>query len=291
MRRRLHVKVSRLCNNNCIFCLDDRPKRTDVSEEEVAALLERSRSLGEMLFTCGEPTIHPDLPRFICMARAAGYRSIGLVTNGRRLVYADYCETVLSAGVNELTVSIHGPDARTHDALTRTRGSFDQTFGGLRNAAASKKRFGLRLVTSTVLTARNMRHLSAMLDLLAALDVDTMVLNVVEPSGEAKKHFDLLTPPYTDTASHIAAALRKFPGRSRVVVEGIPFCLCRDFLESTGIREEIHLLEGGEFKALPTDRFHVKTAECEGCRAAARCPGMFVEYAQRRGTDELKRLR
>jgi len=289
-RKRLHIKVSRSCNNNCLFCLDDRGLRTDTTLDEVRALLEKNRDLGEMLFTCGEPTLHPRLPEFIEMARSAGYRSIGLVTNGRRLGYPAYCEKILACGLGELTVSIHGSSARVHDGVTRAKGSFDQTLAGLRNAAARKSRFGLRLVTSTVVTARNLGHLPGILALLSGLEVDTMVLNVVEPSGEARRRFENLAPPYREFAAGIGKALRDFPGRSRVVVEGLPFCLCEGFLENAGLREEIHLLEGKELKALPPDRFHVKTATCAGCRVSHLCPGIFKVYAVSRGTSELSKL-
>jgi MoaA/NifB/PqqE/SkfB family radical SAM enzyme len=290
MRKRLHIKVSRLCNNNCIFCLDDRPKRTDVTAAEVGRLLERASRLGEMLFTCGEPTLHPGLPGFVAMAREAGYRSIGIVTNGRRLAYPAYCEELLRRGVSEVTISIHGCNAAMHDAVTRARGSFDQTLAGLRNVSEKKNTYGVRLVTSTVLTRRNLGRTSEILSFLGGFGVDTMVLNVVEPSGEALRHFERLTPTYTEVSKTLGRAIQAFPERSRVAVEGIPLCLCQDFLDAAGIREEIHLLEGKKFKALPLDRFHVKVEACKGCRLSPRCPGIFRVYADRRGTSEINRV-
>ncbi|MFH1435805.1 MAG: radical SAM protein [Pseudomonadota bacterium] len=288
MRKRLHIKVSRLCNNNCIFCLDDRARRTDIGEREVKAHLEEGKALGGMLFTCGEPTLHPKLPLFIGMARAAGYRSIGLVTNGRRLSYPDYCDRLLELGLTEVTLSIHGHAAAMHDALTRTRGSFDQTMAGLRNMSRRKEKQGARLITSTVITARNMKRINETLKALAAYNVDTMVLNVVEPSGEALRHFDRVTPPYADMAQCINNAVAGFPGKSKITVEGIPLCFCAGFLENCGVREEILLKEGTAFKALPTDRNHVKIDACKSCRLTRLCPGIFRKYAKRRGTAEIE---
>jgi cyclic pyranopterin phosphate synthase len=284
-RDRLHVKVSRGCNNNCIFCLDDRERRTDVTVEEVRMLLDGHRSLGEMLFTCGEPTIHPRLPEFVRMARDRGYRSIGLVTNGRRLSYRSYAACLLDEGIDEATISIHGSSARVHDALTRTRGSFEQTLAGLDNVLALRGRRGVRVVTSTVIARRNMARAEELIEMLGSRGVDTIVLNVVEPSGEALAHFDTLNPGYEEIAAHLEQAIVRSPHRGRVVVEGIPPCLCRAFLSCTGVRERIHLLEGGKVESLPPDRNHVKTARCEGCDLTAICPGVFVEYVRRRGWD------
>jgi cyclic pyranopterin phosphate synthase len=170
-----------------------------------------------------------------------------------------------------------------HDPVTRTRGSFEQTLEGLRNASARKAGADLRLVTSTVVHSRNLARLREILDLLSSLDVDAMVLNVVEPSGEALTHFERLVLPYEETAAGIRTALSGFAHKGRVVVEGIPVCLCEGFLECTGMREEIHLLEGGEIRALPVDRNHTKPESCTGCRHTHLCPGVFVEYVKRRG--------
>lgn len=281
-RKRLHVKVSRDCNNNCQFCLDDRARRTDVTTEQVQRLLDTHRRLGDMLFTCGEPTIHPDLPLFVQMARTEGYRSIGLVTNGRRLAYPDYLESLLAFGLNEITISIHGCSARMHDAVTRTKGSFGQTTRGLENVRRAKQRYSLRLVTSTVLTSRHIGHVQQILHFLSTFEPDTMVLNVVEPSGEALAHFDRLIPEYGEVAAAIGSALEELPARDRVVVEGIPVCLCDGFEQNAGLREEIHLQEGDEVKALPPDRNHAKPQFCNGCRHTHVCPGVFVEYLERR---------
>lgn len=283
MRRRLHVKVSRSCNNNCLFCLDDRDLREDVSDDEVARLLAQSVPLGQVLFTCGEPTIHPGLPRYVAMARRAGYTSIGLVTNGRRLAYQDYCDSLVEAGLTEITVSIHGHEPRIHDALTRTRGAFEQSVGGLRNAL--RHRPSIRLISSTVVVRQNVEHLAAILEVVEGVDVS--VINVVEPSGMALKHYGSLVSSYTDLAGRIAVALDPFSGDREVIVEGLPLCLCDDFPGRAGVREEIHLQEGEVFHALPTDRGHTRAEVCESCRLLRSCPGIYAAYAEREGTDEL----
>ena len=287
MRRRLHVKVSRSCNNNCLFCLDDRARREDADAEGVAALLADHRGLREVLFTCGEPTIHPDLPRFVAVAQRAGYESIGLVTNGRRLSYEAYCRSLMDSGLTEVTISIHGPAAPVHDALTRTKGAFAQTLEGLRQARRIGGPRGVRLISSTVVTRRNVGVVRDLLDLLAREGVDVMVLNVVEPSGSALDHFEAVFTSYSALAAGVAEALDGFEARERVVVEGLPLCTTTPFLDCAGVREEIHLQEGDTFRALPTDRGHIKPDVCEGCRLSPRCAGIYESYARRRGIDEI----
>jgi MoaA/NifB/PqqE/SkfB family radical SAM enzyme len=285
MRRRLHVKVSLGCNNNCQFCLDDRPLRTDVNRAEVAALLAQNAHLGEVLFTCGEPTLHPELPLYVAMARTAGYRSIGLVTNGRRLAYEPYCAGLLAAGLTEVTVSVHGHTPRLHDGLTRAPGALRQTLAGLDNLARLRVEGRPRIITSTVVCRTNADHLRAIFDRLAAADV--MVVNVIEPRGEARAKLAVLLPSYSELGRQLAVALYGAPWRERVAVEGLPLCLCGDFLDRVGIREEIHLQQGSELAVLPPDRDHLKPPVCDGCSLSFRCPGIFADYASERGTGEL----
>ena len=288
MRRRLHVKVSRACNNNCQFCLDDRSLRTDTDPAAVAGQQLGHAHLGEVLFTCGEPTLDPRLPRYVAMARQAGYRSIGLVTNGRRLAHDRYCAALLDAGLTEVTVSVHGHTPRLHDALTRAPGSLEQTLAGLDNLARRRHRGVPRIITSTVVCRTNAPRLRETLDRLSLADV--MVVNVIEPRGEARRLLAPLLPSYGELAVQVTQALEGAPWRGKVAVEGLPLCLCTAFLDRVGIREEIHLAQGSQLAVLPPDRDHLKPPVCEGCALSFRCPGIFAEYADERGIGELSRV-
>jgi len=78
------------CNFRCPYCHngslipagrgDDDP----ISEERVLSFLESRRGrLSGVVVTGGEPTIHPDLPRFLRLIREMGY-AVKLDTNGGR---------------------------------------------------------------------------------------------------------------------------------------------------------------------------------------------------------------
>lgn len=43
----------------------------------------------------------------------------------------EFCDRVVSAGLDEVTFSLHGHTARLHDYLTATPGSFDKALRGL----------------------------------------------------------------------------------------------------------------------------------------------------------------
>ena len=76
---RVHISIGAVCNNNCIFCMEeDRDGRyvnnSAMTAERVRWILEENRGAEEVCFTSGEPTTRPELPDFVAQARALGYR-------------------------------------------------------------------------------------------------------------------------------------------------------------------------------------------------------------------------
>lgn len=136
-QKRNWVRLTFDCNDHCIFCLDSHTHNgTNRSREEVKAQILDGRRKGaeRLILSGGEPTIHPDYVQFIKLGRMAGYKRIQTVTNGRLFAYKDFITRCIDAGLGEITFSIHGVNARIHDALVGTRGAFDEEIKGLQNA-------------------------------------------------------------------------------------------------------------------------------------------------------------
>jgi cyclic pyranopterin phosphate synthase len=230
---RLHVCVGQECNNNCIFCMeDDRQSRRDrmaaQTDEDVRRMLASvDPSVREVMFTSGEPTLHPRLPEYVRWAAEAGFETVGLITNGRRLSYRPYARSLLEAGLNHVLVSIHGPDAATHDALTRTKGAFVQALAGLANLAVLKRAFpALKVHTSYVVNARNYDKVATFFEVMRPFRVDQHVFNVMMPDGRGGTFFDQLMPRYSDVAAAFRAFVERLSpdDRARVFLLDIPYC-------------------------------------------------------------------
>jgi len=186
---RLHVSIGAVCNNNCIFCMEeDREGRyvnnSAMTAERVRWMLESHTGAEEVCFTSGEPTTRPELPDFVTWARSLGYRRISVMTNGRRLSHLAYAAALAKAGMNRFYISIHGHTKKLHEGLTRTPDSFEQTVAGL-DSIAKLKRFGVELHTSTVITDRNLPHMLDIYRFLRGHGVDQVVFNVMQANGRA----------------------------------------------------------------------------------------------------------
>ncbi|MDL2268898.1 radical SAM protein [Desulfosarcina sp. OttesenSCG-928-A07] len=125
----------------------------------------------------GEPTLHPDLAEAVHHARALGYASITIDTNG--YLFHDILNKVTPDMVDVFSFSLDGYCPAVNDPL-RGPGSFDVCTAGI--VAAKKRGFSVSLIC-TVSTA-NIAHLQEMPALLEKLNVDRFFIQVIGIRGQ-----------------------------------------------------------------------------------------------------------
>ncbi len=291
LREPFRVTAADVCNNRCLFCMEGEAAQPHVEDERVRELLRAHASDGYVMFTSGEPTLNPHLPQYVRWARECGYRRIGLTTNGRRLGYEGYARRLLDEGLNRVVVSIHGPDARTHDAQTRTPGSFLQTIAGLESLARLRGEYALTVQTKTVVSTRNVRRLTDIYWLVRSIAVDQCVFQVIQPLGRARRLARSLVARYSDVTQEFARLVRAYgDGRPPAFLVDVPRCAKprvgpgREWLKSivfTGLPSEPQKQIDGELSS------RVKRAGCRECAYDLECPGIWESYVEAYGWGEL----
>ena len=314
---RLHVSIGAICNNNCVFCMEeDRDARyvnnSAMTAERVRWMLEEHRGGDEVCFTSGEPTTRPELPEFVAWAKELGFRRISTMTNGRRLGHLPYAAALVKAGMNRFYVSIHGHDAKLHEGLTRTPESFVQTVAGL-DVIAKLRRFGVELHTSTVVTKRNLPHLPDIYRFLRGHGVDQIVFNVMQANGRADTYFEHIFPPYRDIVAVFRELIAGEPPRAPAFLVDIPLCTTEGIPDfNRGYVERYFHYELEELVQLDVDRaartpkgeegkgllrvlredlddaVRDKRDACATCRYDAQCEGVWRNYLRRYGWAELQ---
>jgi len=314
---RVHVSIGAVCNNNCVFCMEeDREGRyannSAMTSERVRWVLESNRGAREVCFTSGEPTTRDDLPQMIAWAKELGYPRISIMTNGRRMGHLPYTVALVKRGLNRVYISIHGHEKRLHEGQTRTPGSFEQTVAGL-DAVARVAPHGVELHTSTVITKRNLPHFTDIYRFLRSHGVAQVVFNVMQANGRAHTFFDQLFPPYREIAAQFRSFLAQVEEpRPMAFLVDIPLCTTegiadfnRGFVEKSrhfdletqvdmplDQRRERRATGGGKgllrvTRADLDDAQRDKRSECSGCRYDSVCEGVWRNYLSRYGWEEM----
>jgi MoaA/NifB/PqqE/SkfB family radical SAM enzyme len=301
LHERFHVLSGPSCNNNCVFCMeDDRDARAQlharITPRRVLASLRAHAADGDVMFTSGEPTLNPNLPTYMRWAKQLGYRTIGLTTNARRLGYEPYARGLLAEGMNLVVVSIHGPDAKTHDGQTRTPGSFEQTMAGLAVLRRLKADFRVRIQTSTVVGLRNYRRLGEMYRLLEPHGVDEYVFNVMQPLGRAGALVGQLVARYRDIAVEFGRFLATVPEpRPAIYLVDLPLCTTealpaavRGYVELAKFDEpgKDGVVRLQETRVSKEEKNRLKRPECDRCCYTRACLGVWRTYLDQYGWDE-----
>ena len=106
MYSRVYVEITNICNMNCSFCHGHSRAPRQMTEAEYAHILSQLAGKTEYIYhhLMGEPLTHPLLPRFIEMARQAGFRPM-LTTNGTLLDSRG--DALLGKGLHKVNISLH----------------------------------------------------------------------------------------------------------------------------------------------------------------------------------------
>lgn len=291
------------CSNRCLFCIDadkrDLPEKT--TRELLAAVYAAGKRGAHTLeIIGGEATIRPDFPALVRAAKDSGISRVVCATNGRAFADMERARTMVRSGLDSLIFSIHGPAARTHDALTASPGSFSEMMKGLRNL----RRLGFRNINgNTTVVKGNMRRLPELAELYIRLKIRNVEFIFVDPTyGGAKNDFYALVPKISAAAPYMRKALRigLAAGLGEWKVRYVPLCHFKG--------HETRISEMNERALFRTEHWapdfrntdvagsrgavsRRRTAACRGCSHFHVCEGIWAEYLKRYGDGELKPVR
>lgn len=185
------IKVTARCNLRCEFCDYWRMREPDeLSTAEYCRLLEQLAAAGcvKVHFSGGEATLRKDIFDLLAFSAGLGMKT-NLTTNGTTLT-PERARRLVETGVHGVSLSLDGPDARTHDALRGVPGAFDRTVKGIRRLGRARDRAGsrLKLRLNMVLTRHNYRRLPEVIELAADLGMVEVHPMPVDERGEDPAH-------------------------------------------------------------------------------------------------------
>jgi MoaA/NifB/PqqE/SkfB family radical SAM enzyme len=305
MRRRNKIKktviiVGYRCNNRCQFCNDANkrqlPNKTtgQIKEEMIRA---RKKETTYLELIGGETTIRPDVLELVSFAKSLGFQTISMSTNGRMYSYLEFTKKMIEAGLTDVIFSIHGHQAKIHDHLTQSPGSFKELLKGLNNF----KKIGFKNIgTNTTIVKYNYKYLPQIGRFIHQQGIRNAEFIFVDPNyGGAYDNFEKLVPRISQIAPYVKKCLdiskqNKLP---HWAVRYVPLCYFQDYLDQISELQEVatfhteHLAPDFENFDVENSRQKVgriKAKKCRNCQLFNLCEGIWKEYFKRYGDRELK---
>ena len=115
MYSRVYVEITNICNMRCSFCHGHHRSARQMTEAEYTRVLEQLTGKTQYIYhhLMGEPLVHPLLPRFVQMAKEAGFFPM-ITTNGTLL--DDRGDALLGMGLHKVNISLHSFEKDQPDA-------------------------------------------------------------------------------------------------------------------------------------------------------------------------------
>jgi len=182
---RVEIDLTKSCNQRCIHCIrnsDPSIYRNELSSKEIRRIIKESSEAGvdNIIFMGGEPTFRKDFLSLGKYAKRMGIKRLYTSTNGSLHNKDFWLEA--AKYFDDIQVSVHGSNAKTHDYITQTKGSFERALACIKYL----KEGGIKnLKISYTVMRENLHDIENMPALLRKIGLKTMRFNRVAKSGRA----------------------------------------------------------------------------------------------------------
>ncbi|MDR3205159.1 MAG: radical SAM protein [Deltaproteobacteria bacterium] len=200
--------MTRACNLSCLHCYcsaTKEPSHDELNESQAYNLVHSLTQYGVpvILFSGGEPLLHPLLFELIELAVKGGTRAV-LSTNGL-LLTRDKALRLRDLGLAYVGVSLDGP-AEPHDRIRGRRGAFNEALAAVRIARDAGLKVGLRLT----ITQSNRLFLNDLFDLMIEENIPRVCFyHLVTNDKRPELDTETLTHSQTRAAVDLIAARTK----------------------------------------------------------------------------------
>ncbi len=175
--------MTRRCNLRCVHCYaqsEDIAYDNELSSGQAFSMIDDLADFGVpvLLFSGGEPLVHPKLFEYARYAVDRGMRAV-ISTNGT-LITAEKAGKLKEIGLSYVGISLDGLE-ETHDKFRGLQGAFRKAVAGIENCRRAGIKVGLRFT----INKRNFREIDGIFDLLEEMNIPRACFYHLVYSGRA----------------------------------------------------------------------------------------------------------
>ncbi len=142
--------MTRTCNLNCVHCYSQSKNlryNNELTLEEGKAFIDDISAFGSpvMLFSGGEPLMHPNFLDLCFYAKSKGMRAV-ISTNGT-LITKELAKELKKVGLSYVGISLDGLES-VHDRFRGKKGAFREAIDGINYAKEAGIKVGLRFTVN-----------------------------------------------------------------------------------------------------------------------------------------------
>jgi len=292
------IILNPLCSNRCVFCGNIPIKTSDVEIKQQKIKVYKNlidlknQGIKKIEISGGDPLEYDEIVLLIKHIKKMGFEFVQLSTNGVRLSNESFLNKLASSGVDKLRIPLYGSNAEVHDSVTRTKGSFDATFNGIKRLL--EKSSNIEIQISCLIVNQNKDNLIELVDLVKGLGITDFYFSI---PCVAYNDYSFYIPsknlgPYAKDVFNYGLKINY-----NIQFMEIPYCVFGRIDES--INNSCgppnlgkHCQPSEKFrtsiKDLPSYRIKRKVDMCNSCKASSFCDGFFVNDIDKFGVGDLK---
>lgn len=275
------VGLGTKCNNCCIMCTNVMPPSKSYKEpttkQIISQLNKLDKKINSILLTGGEPTLRKDLSYILgYINKNFPETRIKLITNARLFYYSYFVKKFRRIRDLYIITELYGPNAKLHDYITQSKGSFNQTFKGIKNLLDNNFKIELRVVISKL----NYKDIMDIAELYKKnfTKVEKIVMFPIDIIGNAYKNKKKTFVKYSEIVPFIQKAVDILRSEN-VELYHTPYCVLN--------KRYWKFVKGG---TVPEGR-RVLDSVCKGCQFSQKCPGIWKSYVNIMGVKESKTIK
>ncbi len=279
-----YIQVNRHCNNWCHFC-SNPSNGNNISYNRWIELIDDfiEKKYNWIIFTWWEPTLSPDLAKWIEYANQKGIHS-RMISNGMMCANPDFIQKLADSWLELIHFSVYSCYEKVHDFLTDTPWSWKKLMMSITNALNS----WIRVQINTVINHYNETHLDKTIKFLSKTfpPIKHFVWNNLDPEMMRKTdiarstlpNFDNFKPSLNRAMDYLDSLWKTYRA------EKMPLCYIRwhEWCSTETrkiVKDEERIVHFLDFRETihEVEWWHEKLPECSECDLNSICSWVY-EY-------------